>query len=319
VDGSATVRSVAVVTIGLVSAMLVACGSNTSTASSQESARATASAIETPAPIGEAIAYIVSYDIHVISPDGIGDRALGVTPEIETGPAWSPDGGRIAYGVEGSRSIFLMNADGSDRRPIVSNIPGDSGAPAWSPDGEHLVFNAFLNSGGAALYTVNVDGSGLVELLRDANSFPGGPHWSPDGTRIVFASGSDQADVDLYVINVGGSEPMQLTDEPGADSAARWAPDGSKLAFFSDRDGGGIFFMNPDGSGIEQIIGNPLGARVGTVVWSPDGQRLAFIGEYSGGGNRGSPLHILNVDGSDFHPITEANATGSTFSWRAAP
>ena len=49
-------------------------------------------------------------------------------------PAWSPDGGRLAYlaAADGGTQIWTARPDGSDRQPVTPT-PGRYSAPAWLP------------------------------------------------------------------------------------------------------------------------------------------------------------------------------------------
>src|SRR5215471_5431948 len=49
-------------------------------------------------------------------------------------PAWSPDGSKLAFQTsqDNTYRVFVMNADGSDRKQITQG-PSDDRHPAWSP------------------------------------------------------------------------------------------------------------------------------------------------------------------------------------------
>ena len=59
---------------------------------------------------------------------------------IESDPAWSPDGRRIAFhSIQGGLlQIHAMNPDGSGRVQLTSQ--GASYHPVWSPDGRRIAF-----------------------------------------------------------------------------------------------------------------------------------------------------------------------------------
>ena len=58
-------------------------------------------------------------------------------------PAWSPDGGKIAFVStrDGNPEIYVMNADGTGVVNLSTNAASDLG-PAWSPDGTRLAFHS---------------------------------------------------------------------------------------------------------------------------------------------------------------------------------
>jgi Tol biopolymer transport system component len=79
--------------------------------------------------------------------------------------AWSPDGEQIVYSseVDGDRELFLMNADGSNKRRLT-NFRGGDGAVAWLPDGR-IVFSHFRgNQPLPRWYLIRPNGSGLRSL-----------------------------------------------------------------------------------------------------------------------------------------------------------
>ncbi len=48
------------------------------------------------------------------------------------GPVWSPDGRKIAFADGGNYNIYVMKADGTDRRRLTSS-PREDLAPSWQP------------------------------------------------------------------------------------------------------------------------------------------------------------------------------------------
>ena len=86
-------------------------------------------------PDGSKIIYSTGAYIYLINANGTGQTRLALGFE----PALSPDGSTIAF-VKGVRSgeeeIWLMNADGSNQRPLFVNVNGRAVAyPVFSPDG----------------------------------------------------------------------------------------------------------------------------------------------------------------------------------------
>lgn len=177
---------------------------------------------------GRGTASILTY---IVKADG-----TSLTPLLEPGddsPAWSPDGSRIAFisDREGSYSLYVMNANGTNVRKL-SNLPGeDLFAPSWgyweneyspwSPDGTRIAFTNRVGQA-TALYVVDADGSGPRRLTApelDAE-FNG---WSPLGTRIAFTSAA-AGTKDVYVINPDGTGMVNVTDSPDHESDALWLP-----------------------------------------------------------------------------------------------
>ncbi len=124
----------------------------------------------------------------------------------DAGPAWSPDGKRIAFcsNRDGKSEIYMMNSDGSDVKRLTNNLSEDFG-PVWSPDGNKLLFDS-ERDGNKEIYVMDADGGNQIRLTRN-NATDSATSWSPDGSQIAFASNrvDGSYNYDIYVMNADGS------------------------------------------------------------------------------------------------------------------
>jgi Tol biopolymer transport system component len=200
---------------------------------------------------------------------------LGMTVgEVTTGPVWSPDGTRIAYGVRGG-SIYSVDVGGGDHT-LLMRLRGDLGSIMgleWSPDGAHLAILTDVADDLRRLYIMNADASELRVLVDDLQasgwwSFPADPvtqiAWSPDGTRLTYASfsGPDQRELRIWTASLDGSATSLISsrtnDECCIDGGSPvWSPDGSHIAFATDKEapqGPTHLAVNVDGTGQPSAI-----------------------------------------------------------------
>jgi Tol biopolymer transport system component len=96
--------------------------------------------------------------LFTVPADGSSDTSEP-TPLEPDGPSgagegsWSPDGSRIAFvassgdpdaadSVDWNEDVWVMDADGSNARQVVTTPGNDHWLPTWSPDGQHLMYTA---------------------------------------------------------------------------------------------------------------------------------------------------------------------------------
>ena len=78
-------------------------------------------------------------------------------------PAWSPDGGLIAFSRD-LRHIFVVEIASGDLTQLTETI--DSYAPSWSPDGSAIVFGT-NRAGTQDLWIMDSAGRGESPLTQD--------------------------------------------------------------------------------------------------------------------------------------------------------
>lgn len=199
--------------------------------------------------------------------------------ELETAsdPQISPDGSQIIY-VRRSMdimtdrplsSIWIINADGSEHRPLLSGTQSYS-SPRWSPSGDRIAYTTSAEGRGGELYVRWMD-TAQTALLSNLPASPSAISWSPDGRQIAFSTFVE-------------GDSTTLAKPPAAPDGAQWAPPVRVIDTLQYRaDGQGyltvgfdhIFVMPATGGTARQLSSGNYHHR-GPLSWSPDGSTIVL-------------------------------------------
>jgi Tol biopolymer transport system component len=213
--------------------------------------------------------------IWVMNADGSGQRQVVAPPTdpdacgsgsslLETylgGPAWSPDGSKLAYHefrscrFDGDTEsydfdLYTVEPDGTGRALVTRGGAG----PRWSPDGSKIGYTGVCGGGGCTnIWWITPDGSQAFPVYYTAVDAETFIDWSPDGS-LMDGCGELATGFHCYTIHLDGTGLSELPRDvvPGS-----WSPDGTKFLL------SGVYTENLDGSGRTQI------ASGGAADWQP--------------------------------------------------
>jgi len=151
-----------------------------------------------------AVAALLTLPIGVPAQDVMTPERLWEIPRV-SGPAVSPDGSTIVYGVRrydlaenrGATDLFLVPVAGGD--PVrLTDTPGSESSATWRPDGLRIGYLSRAD-GSTQLWEIRPDGSDRRQVSHLAGGI-GNFRYSPDGRHVSFTSSVklDPAVVDIY-------------------------------------------------------------------------------------------------------------------------
>jgi dipeptidyl aminopeptidase/acylaminoacyl peptidase len=230
---------------------------------------------------------VFNYDVFALTVAGGAIRQLTKTKSAEYVPAWSPDGASVAMlattrPLTSSETtmedthVWVMKADGSNRREIGSPIDNRQGPPRWSADGKWVYFTV-QERGSTELYRVPAAG-GLPERMAPVSGARGSiTSWSiaKDGT-LAYAAALPGSPAELYVQAPGG-QPRRLTSVNDELVGSRTTQQVENFTFKS-----------VDGMEVEAFLTQPAG-------WTPSGKHPLIVMIHGGPHGQQGPAFNLKA------------------------
>ena len=219
-----------------------------------------------------------------------GERIEAPSEQVDAGESSSKLRVAFTSDEEGDVAIYVMDADGADRRRVSGSDQGFCVYPSWSPDGQRVACvgaadgNPFWQEGTEiGIWVLAADGSEHVHVspaISGVLEIPAA--WSPDGTRLAFLAEGEPAEGDsphsvIHIAETDGGVarsiplPWTVEPQPWMVHQVKWSPTGDQLLLVNDTPeiGGSVYALASQGGEITEVF---RGGR--TADWSPDGEEI---------------------------------------------
>ena len=232
----------------------------------------------------------------------------------DSGPAFSPDGGILAFSrrVSWGVSELCLLPVARDLTPAGEMKRLDTGSawnasPAWSTDGKALIFSSGSMSS-PHLATIRVSGRGGATRLSGFGDYG----WQPSlartregAVRLVYTEHFESVNLWRQPLDRAGAA-SELIASARRSCDPDYSPDADRIAFLSDRSGYfEIWVAGGDGAGARQwtSLKQP---SLGPPRWSPDGRRIAFTMP----GRQGASIYWIDAPTAAPRAVPDSSRSG---------
>ncbi len=259
-------------------------------------------------PDGNTLVFALLGDIYTMPIAGGTPTRIAEGMAWEVQPRWSPDGRRIAFTSDrgGADNIWLMNADGSDKKQVTKETFRLLNQPTWSPDGQYIAakkhFTTQRSAGTGEIWLYHVSGGGGVQLVERISETVqkelGEPIFAPDGKSIYYtrnvsagpifeyAQDSTQSLFEIERYDIERNEVTTAVSGYGGSVRPNPSPDGKSISFVRrDKDRSQLWVKDLS-TGVERMIYDALDLDLQetwsvygvypNMDWTPDGKSIVF-------------------------------------------
>jgi serine/threonine protein kinase/Tol biopolymer transport system component len=217
------------------------------------------------------------------------DREGKFTPLRETpgnyfNPAFSPDGKRLALGInDGKRADIWVYESERDTLTRLTFAGDTNTYPVWTPDGQRIVYSSREKGGALNLWWIRADGAGDAQRLTESENPQYARSWRPDGKVLAFRQVNPGTANDIMTMPIEGDEksgwkpgePKPFVRSAFNELEPAFSPDSRWLAYQSNESSIYEVYVRPyPGPGGKWQISTG-GGRF--PKWSRNGKKLFYL------------------------------------------
>lgn len=287
-------------------------------------------------PDGKSLLYGIGYesveqnrsnvDLYISDIDGKNVRRITRTPKSEGAAVWIEGGSKIAFtyeGEDGKPQLWVMNADGSDRKQI-SKVEGGIGGFLFSPSEKKvlLIANIKYSRDAKDIYPDLPKATGRVidDLMYK--------HWDEWVTEIPHPFIGDYTGAEVVNIkDIMADEPMyEAPMKPfGGIESFAWTPDDKAVVYVSRKKTGMEYAVSTNSDlylytladGTTRNLTEGMMGYDTMPVFSPDGSQLAWLSmEHDGYESDKNRIFVMDMaSGKRTDLTTEWDYTADDIAW----
>ena len=265
---------------------------------------------------GEEVVYTTANCLYEARIDGNDSRKIVCVEGTPFWPRWSPDGSRLRFTVQASKSgssLWQVDADGSHLRPLLAgfNSPPAECCGTWTPDGRYFVFQS-ARGGTQNIWAIGEERSFFRKDTPEPVQLTTGPTSasfplpSVDGKKIFVMTTQTRSELVRY--------------DRGSDDFRPYLSGISAMAVNFSRDANWVTYVaNPertlwrskvDGSERLQLTFTPMLTFM--PRWSPDATRIAFMGHQPG---KPWSVYVISAEGGSPQQLTPGERDAADPNW----
>ena len=189
-------------------------------------------------------------------------------------PRYSPDGGRIAFGVAGSGGLDIWTIDVESRALERITNGGGNDRPEWSTDGRWVGYSS-TRGDSLGFWWVPADGSAPATRLQTASAQIREGVFTPDGKALLYRLDHPVNSRDIWLRPLtGDTTPVPLLVSANDEKQPRPSPDSRWLAYVSNESGREEVYIRSLAPGGGRVPVSSGGG--GEPLWAPRGLLLYY-------------------------------------------